>query len=152
MSSPPSSRNHTNSTFFQGSLTSQSSFHFPLRIVAAASARKALRGLWLVLFLILCASGSAHAQTCSAMSLGNGASLNGFVPFPATNAWNTNVASLTPDPNSAAIVAAAGFTGLSTHVNFGSSVVDGGIPYVIVDSTQTPAVSINVIDYGTKAM
>jgi len=151
MSSPPSSRNHTNSTFFQGSLTSQSSFHFPLRIVAAASARKALRGLWLVLFLILCASGSAHAQTCSAMSLGNGASLNGFVPFPATNAWNTNVASLTPDPNSAAIVAAAGFTGLSTHVNFGSSVVDGGIPYVIVDSTQTPAVSINVIDYANQS-
>jgi hypothetical protein len=122
-----------------------------LSILSAVNKFKALRNLWLIAFLLLCAAGSAHAQTCSALSLGNGASLNGFVPFPSTNAWNTNVASLTPDPNSAAIVAAAGFTGLSTHVNFGSSVPDGGIPYVIVDSTQTPAVPINVIDYANES-
>ena len=101
--------------------------------------------------LILGASGSVYAQTCAGMSLGNGASLNGFVPFPANNAWNTNIASLTPDPNSAAIVAAAGFAGLSTHVNFGSFVEDGGIPYVVVDSTQTQAIPINVIDYASES-
>ena len=101
--------------------------------------------------LILGASGSVYAQTCAGMSLGNGASLNGFVPFPANNAWNTNIASLTPDPNSATIVAAAGFAGLSTHVNFGSFVEDGGIPYVVVDSTQTQAIPINVIDYASES-
>jgi Chitobiase/beta-hexosaminidase C-terminal domain len=106
---------------------------------------------WLVAFVILCASGLVHAQSCSNMALGIGANLNGFVPFPATNAWNTNIAADTPDPNSAAIVAAAGFTGLSTHVNFGSSVDDGGIPYVVVDSTQTSAVPINVIDYASES-
>jgi len=150
MSSPNSYRIHTNLPSFQVALTRISSL-FPLTIITAANGKKALRNLCLIAFVILCAAGSAHAQTCSAMSLGNGASLNGFVPFPSTNAWNTNIASLTPDPNSAAIVAAAGFTGLSTHVNFGSSVQDGGIPYVIVDSTQTPAVSINVIDYANQS-
>jgi hypothetical protein len=109
------------------------------------------RSKWVIAFLILCAPGFVHAQSCSSMSLGNGANLNGFVPFPSTNAWNTNIASDTPDPNSAAIVAAAGFAGLSTHVNFGSSVDDGGIPYVVVDSTQTPAVPINVIDYASES-
>jgi hypothetical protein len=115
------------------------------------NAKKTFQSFWLIALLVLCAAGSAQAQTCSAMSVGNGASLNGFVPFPSSNLWNTNISSLTPDPNSAAIVAAAGFTGLSTHVNFGSSVVDGGIPYVIVDSTETPAVSINVIDYANQS-
>ena len=51
--------------------------------------------------VILAAACYAHAQTCSGMSLGNNANLNGFVPFPATNAWNTNIASAPVDPNSA---------------------------------------------------
>ena len=38
------------------------------------------------------ASSGPVAGACSGMSLGNGASLNGFVPFPRTNAWNTNIA------------------------------------------------------------
>jgi hypothetical protein len=71
--------------------------------------------------LILGAASAVHAQSCSGMSLGNDASLNGFVPFPSTNAWNTNIYNATVDSNSAAIVSAGGFTGLATHVNFGSS-------------------------------
>jgi len=101
--------------------------------------------------LALTTPGYLHSQTCAGMALGNGASLNGFVPFPSTNAWNTNIASAPVDPNSAAIVAAPGFAGLSTHVNFGSSVNDGGIPYVVVDSTSTPEVPINVIDYASES-
>ncbi|MGA2849044.1 MAG: chitobiase/beta-hexosaminidase C-terminal domain-containing protein [Terracidiphilus sp.] len=151
MSVSYSHSDHSNLPTFQGALINRNSFLFPSPVLAAANAKTTLRNLFLIAFLALCAANSAHAQTCSAMSLGNGASLNGFVPFPSTNAWNTNIASLTPDPNSAAIVAAAGFAGLSTHVNFGSSVDDGGIPYVIVDSTQTPSVPINVIDYASES-
>jgi len=84
------------------------------------------------------------------MSLGNGAGLNGFVPFPSTNAWNTNVASLTPDKNSAAIVAASGFEGNHLHPDFGSESYYG-IPYVVVDSTTTRAVPIHVTDYASES-
>ena len=45
--------------------------------------------------------GTAIALSCFGMSLGNAASLNGFVPFPSTNAWNTNIVSAPVDPNSA---------------------------------------------------
>ena len=151
MPSQISHSNHKDLPSFKSATSTRDSFLFPGHIANADTAKKTLRNLFLIAFLAVCAAASAQAQTCSAMSLGNGASLNGFVPFPSTNAWNTNVASLTPDPNSAAIVAAAGFAGLSTHVNFGSSVEDGGIPYVIVDSTQTPAVPINVIDYANES-
>lgn len=98
--------------------------------------------------LLLGASACAGAQTCASMSLGNNASLNGFVPFPATNVWNTNIASAPVDPNSAAITAAPGFAGLYLHPDFGS---DNGIPYVVVDSTETPSVPIDVIDYASES-
>jgi len=84
------------------------------------------------------------------MSLGNNASLNGFIPFPSTTAWNTNIASAPVDPNSAAIVAAAGFAGNHLHPDFGSESYYG-IPYVVVDSTMTPAVPIAVIDYSSES-
>jgi hypothetical protein len=77
--------------------------------------------------------------------------LNGFVPFPATNAWNTNIANAPLDPNSATITSAAGFAGLHLHPNFGSSSSDGGIPYMVVDSTVTPSVPINVLDYASES-
>jgi hypothetical protein len=93
---------------------------------------------------------AASTPACSGMSLGNGAGLNGFVPFPSTNAWNTNIANAAVDPNSAAIVGAAGFTGNHLHPDFGSESYDG-IPYVVVDSTLTPSVPINVIDYASES-
>ena len=31
-------------------------------------------------------------QGCSAMATGAGATLNGFIPFPADNLWNQNIA------------------------------------------------------------
>jgi hypothetical protein len=96
--------------------------------------------------VMLCATGVAAAQTCSGMSLGNNANLNGFVPFPADNVWNTNIASAPLDPNSDAITSASGFAGLHLHPDFGAE-SEYGIPYVVVDSTVTPSVPINVIDY-----
>jgi len=95
---------------------------------------------------------STPSGTCSQMSLGDNASLNGFVPFPSTYAWNTDISSAPLDPNNAAITSAAGFAGLHLHHDF-SSVAGGnyGIPYVVVDSSSTPLVPINVIDYADES-
>ena len=97
---------------------------------------------------------------CDGMSLGSSvagtADLNGFVPFQnattgVVSQWNTNIANAAVDPNNAAIQTTAGFAGESTHVNFGSSPGDGGIPFMIVDSGTTPKVPINVIDYANNS-
>jgi hypothetical protein len=85
------------------------------------------------------------------MSLGDAANLNGFVPFPASDAWNTNIASAAVDPNSAAITSASGFAGLHLHHDFGSTANGYGIPYTVVDSTTTPSTWINVIDYAGQS-
>jgi len=39
------------------------------------------------------------------MSLGANADLNGYRPFPSSNAWNTPVYTLAVDPNSANLIA-----------------------------------------------
>ena len=87
--------------------------------------------------------------TCAGMSTGDNASLNGFVPFTSTTAWNTDISSAPLDPNNAAITSAAGFAGLHLHHDW-SSVAGGnyGIPYVVVDSSTTPLVPISVVDYA----
>lgn len=102
------------------------------------------------LALTIDAAGSASA--CSKMSLGDNASLNGFVPFPSNNAWNTDISSAPLDPNNTAITTAAGFAGLHLHHDW-SSVAGGnyGIPYTIVDSGATPLASIDVIDYASES-
>ena len=91
-------------------------------------------------------------SACSAISLGQGGSLNGFLPFPADNAWNQNIADATVDPNSAAII---NFIGASdpVHPDFGSGEYQGssiGIPYIVVDSDQAP-VAINFTAYGDES-
>ena len=95
--------------------------------------------------------GECNRRTsCGNMSTGNGASLNGYVPFPSSNVWNTNIASASIDPNSAAIIGV--LTGSNLHPDF-SNVVDGnyGIPYVVVDSTVTPGVPVTMNTYQAKA-
>ncbi len=81
------------------------------------------------------------------MSLGNVASLNGFVPFPTSNAWNTDISNAALDPNSATISTA--FSGGHLHPDF-SSVAGGnyGIPYVVVDSSTQPMTPITVNAYA----
>lgn len=81
--------------------------------------------------------------SCSGMSTGDNASLNGFVPFSQSFAWNTDISSAPLDANNAAIT--LGFAGTHLHHDF-SSVNGGnyGIPYLIVDSSSTPLVSIDV--------
>jgi hypothetical protein len=91
-------------------------------------------------------------SACSAISLGQGGSLNGFLPFPADNLWNQNIASAPVDPNSAAIINYIGATD-PVHPDFGSGEFDGssiGIPYIVVDSQQAP-VAINFTAYGAES-
>jgi hypothetical protein len=69
--------------------------------------------------------------------LGAGASLGGRRPFPADNAWNTDISGDPVDPNSDALIASIGLT-TGLHPDFGT-VWEGapiGIPYVVVAGTQ----------------
>jgi hypothetical protein len=94
---------------------------------------------------------AAAGQNCSGMALGNGANLNGFVPFPADSLWNQNIAAAAVDPNSDAII---NFIGETTplHPDFGSGLYAGqsiGIPYVVVSAS--PLVKINFTAYGDES-
>jgi hypothetical protein len=86
------------------------------------------------------------------MSLGQGASLNGFVPFPSDNPWNTDISNSPVDPNSANIINFIG-PAVGLHPDFGSGEYDGsyiGIPYSVVNSTQ-PLVPIDYQAYGSES-
>ncbi len=95
---------------------------------------------------------SSSNASCSQITTGQGASLNGFVPFPSDSLWNEDISAEPVDPNSAAII---NFIGPSTpvHPDFGSGTYNGsiiGIPYVIVGSGQ-PLVNINFTAYGDES-
>ena len=83
---------------------------------------------------------AAHAQagTCGGMTPGQLTGLNGFVPFPASNLWNTDITNAPVDPNSANLIQYIG-AGATLHPDFGSGLYNGqsiGIPYQIVAGTQ----------------
>jgi len=72
------------------------------------------------------------------MGLGQGADLNGFVPFPSSNLWNTDISAAPVDPNSANIINFIGTT-VVLHPDFGSGTFHNqslGIPYQTVAGTQ----------------
>lgn len=90
------------------------------------------------LFLLCCAA-VAQPGTCSGMSLGHLASLNGFVPFQATSLWNTDVSTAAVDPNSANYINFIG-SSVTLHPDFGAGRFQGqtiGIPYQVVAGTQS---------------
>ena len=96
--------------------------------------------------------GGGTPGTCGGMSLGQNASLNGFVPFPSSNLWNTNIASAAVDPNSAALISFIGGS-IGLHADFGSGEYDGsniGIPFVVVDDSQA-LVPIVFTAYGDES-
>jgi len=85
-------------------------------------------------------TGSPQASNCSTMSLGQGASLGGFVPFPPDSLWNSDVSSAAVDPNSTAIINFIGGV-IAMHADFGAGQYLGstiGIPYLIVGAQQSP--------------
>jgi len=78
--------------------------------------------------------------------LGIGARLNGAIPFPADNPWNTDISGAPVDANSANLIASIGLsTGL--HPDFGPTF---GIPYEVVSGSQTP-VTITFTAYGDES-
>ena len=93
--------------------------------------------IFIGLSLFLLSSESfAQSGTCAGMNIGPGADLNGFIPFPADNAWNTEISSMPVDPNSDNIIA---FIGANSplHPDFGAGLYHGskiGIPYQVVDT------------------
>lgn len=85
-------------------------------------------------------------------SLGQGASLNGAVPFPADNPWNRDVSNDPVDPNSDRIIASIGLD-RGLHPDFGRGTYAGsilGIPYFIVSGGR-PKVKIKYKAYGDQS-
>ncbi len=82
------------------------------------------------------------------MSTGQGASLNGFVPFTGSNLWNTDISSAPVDPNSSTIMS-TWVGSVNLHPDWGTDPTYG-IPYVVVDGTQ-PLVGVNLNAYGDES-
>ena len=98
-------------------------------------------------------SSGGSSSACSAMSAGQGASLNGFIPFASDNLWNKDISSAAVDANSAAIINFIG-PNIGLHPDFGSGEYQGsymGIPYMVVSGTQA-AVTVRILPLtGTRA-
>ncbi len=97
-------------------------------------------------------TGSPQASSCGGMSLGQGAALNGFVPFPADSLWNRDISNDPVDSNSTAIINFIGNT-IGMHADFGAGQFQSstiGIPYLIVGSQQPP-VTVNFTAYGSES-
>jgi hypothetical protein len=85
---------------------------------------------------------------CNAMSTGQTASLNGFVPFTSSNLWNTDISSAPVDPNSGAII--TNWVGsVNVHPDWGTDPTYG-IPYVVVNGSQS-LVKVNLQAYGDES-
>jgi len=88
--------------------------------------------------ILLCGAAFSQAGTCAGMTVGQLTSLNGFVPFPSTNLWNTDISSAPVDPNSANYINFIGST-VTLHADFGAGTFHNqtlGIPYQVVAGTQ----------------
>jgi hypothetical protein len=97
-------------------------------------------------------NGSTQTSSCGQMSVGQGASLNGFLPFPSDSLWNKDISSAPVDPNSAAIINYIGST-IGLHPDFGAGQYNGsymGIPYTVVDSSQ-PLIPVSYNAYGSES-
>jgi hypothetical protein len=85
-----------------------------------------------------CGTAFSQAGTCSGMTVGQLTSLNGFVPFPSTSLWNTDISASPVDPNSANYINFIGPT-VTLHPDFGAGTFHNqtiGIPYQVVAGTQ----------------
>jgi len=105
-----------------------------------------------LVLLTLNPSLSAQNGACSGMSVGQLASLNGFLPFPQSSLWNTDISNAPVDPNSANIINYIG-SGVTLHPDFGSGKYAGqsiGIPYQIVAGSQ-PDVTVNLRAYADES-
>jgi hypothetical protein len=112
-----------------------------------------VRRIFQAVAFLTVAAASAHAQsgTCAGMTVGQLTSLNGYVPFPASNLWNTDISNAPVDANSTNLINYIG-TSVTVHPDFGSGTYDGqymGIPYQVVAGTQ-PLVSVKLGAYASE--
>ena len=92
--------------------------------------------------------GGGGNLACSVMSVGQTASLNGFVPFTSSSLWNTDISSAPVDPNSSTII--SNWVGsVNLHPDWGTDPTYG-IPYVVVDGSQS-FVNVNLGAYGDES-
>ena len=97
-------------------------------------------------------TGSAPPSNCGSMTLGQGANLGGFVPFPADSLWNSDISSAPVDANSTAVINLIG-SGIGIHADFGAGQYQGsaiGIPYLVVGAQQPP-VAVHFTAYGSES-
>src|SRR5206468_685540 len=102
-----------------------------------------------VALVCACSSSTSAPVGGNVVDSSGGASLNGRRPFPADNAWNTDVSALPVVSNSATLIASCGLRNL--HPDFGTT-YDGapnGIPYVVVHAGQ-PRVPVS-FDYADES-
>jgi len=102
-----------------------------------------------LIVLLACATSSALAagNACNGMTVGKLTGLNGFVPFPADNPWNTDVSNAPLDPNSDNLINYIG-ADVTLHPDFGSGTYAGqsiGIPYQVVAGSQPKVTSRQVM-------
>ncbi|HLX37473.1 MAG TPA: hypothetical protein VKR29_06705 [Candidatus Binataceae bacterium] len=105
-----------------------------------------------LLSLAIGPSAFAQSPSCSGMTPGQLTSLNGFVPFPADDLWNTDVSNADVDPNSDNIINYIG-ANVTLHPDFGSGDYDHhsiGIPYQVVAGTQAK-VNVKFTAYGDES-
>ncbi len=85
---------------------------------------------------------------CKGMSVGQTASLNGFVPFSSSSLWNTDISAAPVDPNSNTII--SNWVGsVNVHPDWGTDPTYG-IPYVVVNGSQS-LVNVNLGAYGGES-
>lgn len=98
------------------------------------------------------APGAAVYGNLSRADLGVGAALNGAVPFPADNPWNTDIRSAEVDPASDQLIASIG-ADKGLYRDFGAGLWEGapiGIPYQVV-SGQQARVAVDYVAYGDES-
>jgi hypothetical protein len=116
--------------------------------------RKILNTAAFGIAIVLIYSGTAFGQTgtCSGMNLGPGANLKGFVPFPASSLWNTDISTAAVDSNSVNIINYIGAT-VTLHPDFGAGTYKNqtiGIPYQTVAGTQAK-VAVNLGSFASES-
>jgi hypothetical protein len=95
---------------------------------------------------------SQQASGCSQMSIGQGASLNGFVPFSPASGWNQDISTAAVDSNSTAIINFIGGS-IGLHMDFGQGQYQGstiGIPYTVANGQQAQ-IPVNFTAYGDES-
>jgi hypothetical protein len=94
-------------------------------------------GIFGLVLLLACGGGGSSSPSAPTDAGSPGADLNGWVPFPSNNPWNTDVSAAPVDADSATLIASIGL-GTGLHPDFGT-VYNGapnGIPYTVVPAGQ----------------